>query len=478
MADETEEDYICDLISTCSTTDEDSIDTPPVPKILIESITTIRTGFTEPPIENKMKGVELDEPRSLDNDCNSQSSSTCDSADFSAMREVRRRSGKYTNKETLQRVSELVEYYLSNDNLVNDMFLLKHVTKHKEGYVSLKLLANYKKLKRLRKDWTVLVEAIRDSPNLQMNADCTKVKRRIKLPCELEEDTRLFRSVLGYDISESHAAMDKLAEIFSKFGDVDSIQLHKPGVRSFPEILLAEKEHPGIAAKLCCLVVFEKVHCTRLALKHLANNPDLKVMAVPRRKASSDGKLEISCMPREYESAYFSASDLEDPGSPFLFRSQTPHFGVNHRNDASNWRSRCMSPCSSTASPQSSRRGPASICSLRDDRSSSRLSSPLTKNRCMPLHTRKLIAVHPMQTPPDSPVPMRRLGHLFQTASAPNSPWSRRKILVRNDTNTSSENNWPASPRENIPSNVLRLPKGPDNTKGFHAGFRTAAVVA
>ncbi|KAF2358902.1 La-type HTH domain [Trinorchestia longiramus] len=465
-------EFECELVSITSTDDE-SVDAQIVPRINIESITTIETGFTEETTNEKNKEMSTNGSQSPENDCTSQSSSTCDSADFSIVKETKRRCGKTTSKEILQRVSELVEYYLSDDNLINDMFLLKHVTKHKEGYVSLKLLANYKKLKRVRKDWTVLVEALRDSATLQMNEDCTKVKRRKKLPCELEEDTRIFRSVIGYEIAESVAGMEKLAEIFSKFGDIDSIQLHKPGGRSFPEIALAEKELPNIAASLCCLVVFDKVHCARLALKHLINHAELKVMPVPKRKTMPDGKFDASYVPREYESAYFSASDLEDPGSPFSFRAHTPQWNSFSMLPSNNWRNRCLSPSSSTASPGSSRKRISGI-SFTDERSSSRLGTHFNKtrfpmNQNMSTLPRRVMVARPMQTPPDSPVPFRRLAHHLQTASAPNSPWTRRKVLSRNDMNISCDNNWTVSPREtNAPPNVVRLPRGPDNTRGFH----------
>lgn len=40
-----------------------------------------------------------------------------------------------------------IEHYLSDDNLVKDTFLLKHVRRNKMGYVNVKLLTSFKKVR-------------------------------------------------------------------------------------------------------------------------------------------------------------------------------------------------------------------------------------------------------------------------------------------------------------------------------------------
>ena len=46
-----------------------------------------------------------------------------------------------------------VEFYFSDANITKDKFLLKHVRRNKEGFVSLKLVASFKRVKHLTKDW-------------------------------------------------------------------------------------------------------------------------------------------------------------------------------------------------------------------------------------------------------------------------------------------------------------------------------------
>lgn len=48
--------------------------------------------------------------------------------------------------QLVRRIVAQVEFYLSDENLAKDAFLLKHVQKNKMGFVSIKLLTSFKKV--------------------------------------------------------------------------------------------------------------------------------------------------------------------------------------------------------------------------------------------------------------------------------------------------------------------------------------------
>lgn len=50
------------------------------------------------------------------------------------------------NEDVTQQIAAQLENYLSDENLSEDAFLLKHVQRNKMGYVSLKLLTSFKKV--------------------------------------------------------------------------------------------------------------------------------------------------------------------------------------------------------------------------------------------------------------------------------------------------------------------------------------------
>lgn len=48
--------------------------------------------------------------------------------------------------DLIKKMVSQIEYYLSDENLVKDIFLLKHVRRNKMGYVNIKLLTSFKKV--------------------------------------------------------------------------------------------------------------------------------------------------------------------------------------------------------------------------------------------------------------------------------------------------------------------------------------------
>ncbi|XP_014166057.1 la-related protein 6-like [Geospiza fortis] len=82
----------------------------------------------------------------------------------------------------LRRIVAQVEFYLSDENLARDAFLLKHVQKNKMGFVSIKLLTSFKKVKYLTRDWRLTLYALKFSALLEVNKEGTKVRRRLPIP--------------------------------------------------------------------------------------------------------------------------------------------------------------------------------------------------------------------------------------------------------------------------------------------------------
>ncbi len=75
-----------------------------------------------------------------------------------------------------EKIAQQVEFYFSDANITKDKFLLKHVKRNKEGFVSLKLISSFKRVKHLTKDWRQVAAAIeRKSDKLEVNDVKTKV---------------------------------------------------------------------------------------------------------------------------------------------------------------------------------------------------------------------------------------------------------------------------------------------------------------
>ncbi|KAM6963127.1 la-related protein 6b [Aplochiton taeniatus] len=87
-----------------------------------------------------------------------------------------------------QRIAAQLEDFLSDHSLSEHPFLLKHVQKGRMGYVSLKLLTSFKKIRELTRDWRTTLAAARSSANLEVNQEGTKVRRLQPLPNWLQAE--------------------------------------------------------------------------------------------------------------------------------------------------------------------------------------------------------------------------------------------------------------------------------------------------
>ncbi|XP_068220508.1 la-related protein 6-like [Palaemon carinicauda] len=185
-----------------------------------------------------------------------------------------------------------VEEYLSDEGLANDLFLLKHVKRHKDGYVSLKLLSGYKKVKKISREWRVLALALRNSTKLKVNEEGTKVKRIKPLPSSLLFEAPSSRALIAINVPPTQASMGSLATLFGLYGVVASIQVMRPkqggGVHSDLQALLSKI--PEIATTICAIIEYEDVWGAAKALRDLVKPPmKLHVLKRSRRSERDSG---------------------------------------------------------------------------------------------------------------------------------------------------------------------------------------------
>jgi len=131
------------------------------------------------------------------------------------------------NDELINKICTQVEFYFSDENIIKDAFLLKHVKKNKEGYVSLKLISSFKRVKHLSRDWRVIGTALTKSKKLEINLQGTKLRRVDPLP-PLDQTTPS-RTILAANLPVEKLTIESVAEIFKSCGEIALIRLLKPG---------------------------------------------------------------------------------------------------------------------------------------------------------------------------------------------------------------------------------------------------------
>ncbi|XP_028559912.2 la-related protein 6-like [Podarcis muralis] len=184
--------------------------------------------------------------------------------------------------QLIRRIVSQVEFYLSDENLSKDAFLLKHVQKNRLGFVSIKLLTSFKKVKYLTRDWRVTLYALQFSELLEVNEEGTKVRRKTPVPEHLvnipSSKMLLAWNVLPYEPA-AHGSLqfqmtflNNITKLFSPFGDIASIRILRPGKKLPSDVSKCSSRYPELLTKYCAVVEYDSLESTRKAFEELVRS--------------------------------------------------------------------------------------------------------------------------------------------------------------------------------------------------------------
>lgn len=167
--------------------------------------------------------------------------------------------------ELREKIVQQVEWYFSDENLLKDSFLMKHINRNKQGFVSLKLVASLRKVKALSKDWQVVLQSLRESTTLALNEEGTKVRRL--QPAPQVDYTHTGRTILVANYPSNEPTIQEIEQLFGKHGEVTLVRILHPG-RAIPlDVKPCRANHPVLGKELCILVEFESVEGAKKACK-------------------------------------------------------------------------------------------------------------------------------------------------------------------------------------------------------------------
>jgi hypothetical protein len=178
--------------------------------------------------DSSSSGMDENSNRSSSNEREKDSGVDCGEPDFIV-----------PDKELIEKIVNQVEAYFSDENLIKDEFILKHIRRNREGYISLKLVSSFRKVKALSKNWKVVAHCIKVASNkLQINDLCTKVRRITPLPTV--DGTKYSRTLIAHNFPNGCDTIDEIGKIFSKYGDISLIRILRPNPEAvIPSNLLA-----------------------------------------------------------------------------------------------------------------------------------------------------------------------------------------------------------------------------------------------
>ncbi|XP_061450952.1 la-related protein 6 isoform X2 [Rhineura floridana] len=267
--------------------------------------------------------------------------------------------------------------------------------------------------------------------------------------------------------------MEHLLKAFVTFGVISSVRILKPGRDLPPDIKRFSSRYSQVGTKECAIIEFEEVDAAIKAHESMCvtdNQNAMKVVLIgmkpPKKKVvkdksrdegSSKGLNKTRSMNKRVEELQFvgdessanSSSEPEsNPASPMSGRRSSSSNKLSLSAYQNNHLSPNVSPRSSPWSSPSSLRKVSRMSPLAEDGRLSLSTSPEMSRRCADYSSDSSI------TPSSSPWVQRRkqAQTLTQEKSPVGSPMQSPKIQNA----------------VGLPVGVLRLPKGPDGTKGFY----------
>ncbi|XP_006626995.2 la-related protein 6-like [Lepisosteus oculatus] len=391
------------------------------------------------------------------------------------------------DSDLIQKMVSQIEYYLSDENLVKDAFLLKHVKRNKMGYVNIKLLTSFKKMKHFTKDWRVTAFALRHSANLEVNEEGNKVRRKVPVPESLLTQVPS-RVLLVWNLPDAATvdnpstlktnSIESAVVILGAFGTISTLRIIRPGKDLPTEIRKYAYKYPELGSKECVLVEYEDLEAAGRAYHELSGaHSTMKVLLVgkgSRKKASAEASaIEDRAIAKGTTALGRRMEQLQNGGedSSAYSSSESECTPLSPMPTQQLYQSQVLSPYSNLLLGMSPRSNPRSS-PWSSPRSSPRILQPAPAvHRVSPL-----LASEVWKSPETSPELCRRyLDYSSDSSSNPGSPWVQRRKLA-----AARASSLEGSPRqsplvlkrvlngESLPPGVIRFPHGPDGTKGFH----------
>lgn len=374
------------------------------------------------------------------------------------------RNAELPDDETASSILKMVEFYLSDDNILKDPFLLKHVRRNKEGYVSVKLLASFRKVRSLCRNWKAVAHSIKTSKQLILNTDGTKVKRLTPLPDH--DETVTSRSIIVHGLNTDKPSVDSISELFTQCGDIALVRILRPGGSIPSDIKRFLSKNPEIQSKICALVEFEEHISAKKALE--SQQPDgIQVIPVVEKEKSKPTSPK-----KETTTKTDNASTNESQTSP----KESPKKKKKNRK-GSNAEKKAVENGKNTTAVDEKRTRRSSSGSMSSQSSGYLSSSPNNNGSFLDSRYPRRHSFNPSiykdRNSSFASLNNRcngsrdRLQRTGTEGSNTLSPWRRRREQMMQSDSSLATSGSSSSLLQSLPVKTIRSPRGPDGTKGF-----------
>ncbi|KAL6747294.1 hypothetical protein V8C86DRAFT_2913765 [Haematococcus lacustris] len=138
-----------------------------------------------------------------------------------------------------------VEFYCSDANLPSDKNLLKQFRKDANGWVPLKIFANFRKVRALTKDQQQLAESLRASKHIVISDDAKKLRRVVPVP--QYDVVEIQRRTIVVESLPCSPTIEGVTAVFQRYGQVNLVRIcTKESKGKLPEWLTSAAGAAGL----------------------------------------------------------------------------------------------------------------------------------------------------------------------------------------------------------------------------------------
>ncbi|CAL1580415.1 unnamed protein product [Knipowitschia caucasica] len=189
-------------------------------------------------------------------------------------------------EELVMHIQTRLEDMFTVSHLAENGFLLKHIQKNREGFVSLKLLTCLKKIRALTNNWYMTLAAAICSSQLEVSQDMSKVRSLNAYPGWLLRAPTSRRLML-WDLPSDwtsplprtpqtprpgHTLPQHILHRLGSYGNITALWLLSPGQELPEELKCYAKRHKELGQSLCAVVKYSTLSAVRKAYDDLSGD--------------------------------------------------------------------------------------------------------------------------------------------------------------------------------------------------------------
>lgn len=156
--------------------------------------------------------------------------------------------------EMEQRIIQQAEFYLSEDYLMKNAYLLRQVARKRNGFLSIKFISSFKRMRELSQDWQTTAKALGKSEKLELSEDEMKVRRKVPLTPFISS-IKSIKSVLV--TSSDELTVSGITSWLSNYGEIVYVQVIKPGMEIPDNLRAYSTKHSELGNRPVGVVEFD-----------------------------------------------------------------------------------------------------------------------------------------------------------------------------------------------------------------------------